>query len=485
MATDFELSDYQVVGRDWLAGLGPTIAPRPLSGSGRLPPRVVALGDDPGLGKTAQAIRALDKQGVRRFIVVGPAAVRQVWPPEIEKWEQPEVNGLGRPRIVLKATDHFHLHHWLSGRSDVLVMSYEFACKHRQTLMRELDPFQPGGKFLPVLVLDEAHYLKEPNSARTKAILGPRADGRFGLIETVGAVYWLSGSLFANETFDAWTLLHVSGATELTFATFKKEFFEAFDFKDPKTGELKTRFRVRDSKAELFKALLRGVCLRRTDKLLGLEVPTFSAQLLDGNTAFVQDFLRAHPALEDAMLRAIAEGRDPELGFSDFEHMRTLERLTAEAKAPAFVELLTYNMQNGMDAPFIVGVHTDALNIIENGLKAAGFDGWRVDGKTNASESRRTAAVKGFQAGEGDYFLGNIRAVGVGLTLTRSNRCLMFEQDWSPEVNRQAWKRIHRRGQQRKCIIEFAGLRGTVDERKVASLARKSRDMAKVDPSVD
>lgn len=111
--------------------------------------------DDMGVGKSAQLIRALDLIGAKRGLVICPAAVREVWVGEFRKFAQ-------RPRRILKGRDIQDLNLWLRGKADVLLLSYEMATAWAKRLEGDLMDF---------IIFDEAHYLKNDQSQRTRAML--------------------------------------------------------------------------------------------------------------------------------------------------------------------------------------------------------------------------------------------------------------------------------------------------------------------------
>ncbi|MFX5309745.1 SNF2-related protein, partial [Acinetobacter baumannii] len=114
------------------------------------------LFDEMGVGKSAQAVRALDEAGATRIIVVCPAAVREVWVGEFKKFSR-------RRLRIIKGRSISDLGVWLKGRADVLLLSYEMAAKWAPKI---------EGDLFDAIVFDEAHYLKNPTAARTRAMLG-------------------------------------------------------------------------------------------------------------------------------------------------------------------------------------------------------------------------------------------------------------------------------------------------------------------------
>ena len=123
-----------------------------------------ALFDEPGMGKTCQAIMAVDLLGLERIVTVCPASVRDVWPAEIRKFSK-------NPRRVIKARSIDDLNLWLRGRADWLVCSYEHATAWEKQLSKDLRD---------ATILDELHMTKSWHAKRTRAAFGHNCSGDFG-----------------------------------------------------------------------------------------------------------------------------------------------------------------------------------------------------------------------------------------------------------------------------------------------------------------
>jgi len=90
---------------------------------------------------------------------------------------------------------------------------------------------------------------------------------------------------------------------------------------------------------------------------------------------------------------------------------------------------------------------------------------------------KRTAAVKAFQAGEGELFLISLKAGGTGLNLTAADYIIHMDPWWNPAVEDQASDRAHRIGQTRPVTVYRLVLKGTV-EQKILGLHRHKRQLA-------
>ncbi len=414
------------------------------------------LFDDMGVGKTAQAIHALDLNRLKRGVVVCPAAVREVWAGEFKKFAT-------LPRRVLKGKDIQDLNLWLRGKADVLLLSYEMAASWARRMEGDVFDF---------IIFDEAHYLKSKTAQRTKAMLGSECDGSYGLARWACYAWALTGTPAPNDAADMWSLMRFCRATPLTQRIFQDRYFQK------RVGTFSSSFSIREAMLPELKQAIASFSLRRTKKDVGLQLPPIwlTTTTVDGDTAEIRELLRGYPNLEKAIVEAVEKGG---LSFLDAQHIATLRRLVAEAKAPAFTELLLEELKDGLGNVVVFGIHRGALDAISNGLQRGGVGVARFDGST--SETDRARAVQAFSGDGSDrVFLGNIRAAGTGLTLTAAADVIMFEQDWSPAANAQALMRVHRIGQKRSVNARFISLANSVDVVVAETVARKTASLIKL-----
>lgn len=416
-----------------------------------------ALHDEMGVGKTAQAIGALDRVGAFRVIVVCPAAVRQVWAGEFKKFAV-------IPRKILKAKSIHDLGVWLKGRADVLLLSYELAAKWVEHI---------EGDLFDVLIFDEAHYLKNPDSQRTRAMLGNQCDGASGLARWASYVWFLTGTPMPNDPVDVWPWLHFVGGTKMGRSPFTARYFKS------RMGTFSARQTPRDEMIPELKMALDAFRLKRTKKQAGLMLPPIhlTTTTVDGDTSEIARLLKDWPGLEQAILDAIERGG---LSFLDAQHIATLRRLVGEAKAPAYCQLAAEELRNGRDKLVIFTMHTRAAEIIASHLNSEGFPTTLFDGKT--PERQRMAHVDSFQNDPAHrVFVGNIKAAGTGQTLTAAADIDMFESSWSPADNAQALMRVHRIGQERAVRARFIMLAKSIDETVSEVVAGKTAAIARIE----
>lgn len=413
------------------------------------------LFDEMGVGKTATAIGALDLMGARRIIVICPAAVREVWCGEFKKFST-------IPRKIIKGKTIHDLGLWLKHKADVLITSYEMAAKWAPRINDLFD----------VVIFDEAHYLKSAKALRTRAMLGTYCDGTKGMAMWAAHAWFLTGTPCPNDPIDVWPFLRFTGATPFNLNAFTTRYFKS------QMGTFSSRQTPRQEMIEELRGIIGAHSIRRTKVGIGLKLPPvwLTTQTLEGDTSEIRELLRSHEGLADIIIHAVEQGGLSLL--SDMAaHIATLRRLVGEAKAPAFVEMLAEELQNGLEKVVVMGVHRKALRTVLRGMQDRGIRAVLIDGDT--SENERVASVEAFQNDPAvRVFIGNVRAAGTGLTLTAASDIIMLESSWSPADNAQALMRVHRIGQKNAVRARFISLANSIDEVVSETVARKTAAIA-------
>lgn len=437
-----ELLAYQEDGAAWLA-------PRARAG----------LLDEPGVGKTAQAVRAADKVHGVRGIVICPAAVREHWRGEFRRF------GLIHRRVCKGQTIHDYVA-WSKGLFDVLVCSYELATKWAPYIEAACEPLDFG-------ILDEAHYLKEPSTARAKAILGTDSDGVGGIIGWCRHAWWLTGTPIPNDPLDIFTFLRFAGVMPLDRRDFTRRYFKV----KPKTYS--TSQTIKPEMVSEIRALIGNNTIRRRKVDIGLQLPPIwmTSTLVDGDTSAVLDLLRQHPGLDKRIIEAVRTGS---LARMDEDCIPTLRRLIGEAKAVAYGHMIMEELNGGLDKVVVFGIHRAALLSLHQFFAARDMCSVVIQG--GVSETDRQKAMHAFQNDPAcRIFIGNIKAAGTGLTLTASAALDMLESDWTPAGNSQAIMRVHRITQTRAVRARFITLANSFDETVNEIVAQKTAAIAEVE----
>jgi hypothetical protein len=113
--------------------------------------RTFLLADEPGLGKTAEALLAAEAANAYPLLVVVPSVVKTNWAREAARWTP------RHPVTVVQGDGEA-----VDGFADIVVLNYEVLDRH----MGWLGDFDFRG-----MVVDEAHFIKNKSSQRSQRVL--------------------------------------------------------------------------------------------------------------------------------------------------------------------------------------------------------------------------------------------------------------------------------------------------------------------------
>lgn len=403
------------------------------------------LADEQGLGKTIQVIAACDALELKKVVVICPAIAKINWRREFEKW--------GRVK------------------REVIVYSYDKMTQSKE-VRNAIAAFEPD-----VLVLDEAHYLKNRQAKRTKYLYGQFCRGD-GLVRFADRVWLLSGTPFPNDVSDFWTHLKAIWQYPLNFTDYTLYFC--------KTWNGQFGMKVLGNKAERmgeFKTILKSIMLRRKTESVLKELPPLwwqdSVVEVDGwdDMAHIEND-QERAAIELILQSAITQSDVGDKLGDIAPHMASMRRLTALAKAkPIAAQLAAELKDNAYEKVVVFAYHRAALEALREGL--AEFNPAYIVGGMTAGE--RQEEIDRFQNDkECRVFIGQITACSTAITLTAANQVVFAELDWTDSTNAQASKRCHRIGQTRPVIVRSFSLHNSVDEIVNKVLRRKAQMISEV-----
>jgi SWI/SNF-related matrix-associated actin-dependent regulator of chromatin subfamily A-like protein 1 len=402
------------------------------------------LADSMGLGKSAQAIVAAHAVGAKKVVVICPAIAVPMWVREFPKWA--------------------------TGESiSPYVVSYDKVSR-RADIRAAIQIMQPD-----VLILDEAHYLKEKSSKRTKAIYGQWCRGD-GLISCAKRVWLLTGTPAPNDVSELFPHFRALWPEKLPAPGNYDAFIKQF------CNVLATPYGLKvigNKNVPELKAILKDVMIRRKaeDVLKDLPPIMWEDTVLDPVEASEElDSLETHPDIEELrqLLASLDDGED----LPDTTAMATIRRLTGIAKAPAVANMVVGELtERQYDKVILFAYHRDVIARLVDELHDFGVA--VITGQT--VQSSRAHAIDRFQNDPTcRVFIGQVTACATAVTLHAAHHVIFVEADWVPSTNVQAAKRAHRIGQTKPVIVRMIGLAGSIDEAITAVLARKSRLLSEV-----
>jgi SWI/SNF-related matrix-associated actin-dependent regulator of chromatin subfamily A-like protein 1 len=437
------------------------------------------IGDAPGLGKSMEAILLSNAMRAERTLVVCPASLRLNWEREIWNWSTiPNVSTYP----ILSAKDG------VSPEANFVIASYD--------LLRNPNIFNAMmGMRWDHLVLDEAHYLKDPRgNQRTKAICGwhDRGDFQPGIADVSGRLTMLSGTILPNQPSECYNAIRllcwqaIDGASLETFMDTYYEYGSGFVTgpyqKKDERGELYwTRGRhwsnhvrnVPTNLDDLRHRLRKHLMIRRLKQDVLTELPERQWHPFPlAVTAGMRKALK-HPGWAQA--ERLYE-LDPD-GFSDVVEtegeISTARRLLGEEKAPAVADYAEQLLLEGAEKLVIGAWHHSVLAILRERLAKYGVA--FMDGSTTAK--RKQAEVDRFQSDpQTRVILGQMLPLGEGWTLTKAQDVILAEPFWVPGKNDQLLDRVHRFGQTGDMVIGHVPVvPNSLDEKILARVIEKDQ----------
>ncbi|MFJ9248057.1 DEAD/DEAH box helicase [Streptomyces sp. NPDC101776] len=397
--------------------------------------RRVVLGDEMGLGKTVQAIAALAHlaaEGHSHFVVVCPASVLINWTREIGA------------RSTLRALpvhgpDRQDAYGEWSERGGVAITTFDTlhtlpAPVDRSSKRGRPKGDAPTGPTPGMLVVDEAHYVKNPDTRRTKsvALWTDRCD----------RVLFLTGTPMENHVEEFRTLV-----------------------RHLRPDLLPT---VRNGTAaagpQAFRTSVAPAYLRRNQEDVLTELPALVQ---------VDEWVELGVADREAYDRAVGDG--------NFMAMRRAAYAEKSAKLQRLRELVAEAADNGVKV-VVFSYFRDVLAAVEQALERPlekpEKRAKRVFGPISGSVpvARRQQLVDDFTQAPGHaVLLSQIEAGGVGLNLQAASLVILCEPQVKPTVEHQAVARVHRMGQIRTVQVHRMLAADSVDDRLLTILKNKDR----------
>ena len=405
------------------------------------------LADEPGFGKTAQAIVAADYILARKVLVVTTASARANWLAEFRMWSALPRTGAAIFTTTEKIPD-----------VDIVVVAWSNVIApaiRDQLVARQWD----------VLILDESHKAKSLEAKATQVVYGalqPRAK----------ATWCLTGTPVPNAPNDLYPMLRTlfpQALDGMTYDGFVKQFCTV----KPRWigGQMRQIVTGGRNQDELNARLAPHFLRRKADSLPPIRYSTYTLAPARAR----QSLARIEEQLDAEMILAAAETGDT----ADLEiHLGPLMRLTGQLKAVSAAELIDEELEDGHYDKIVVFHWHKAVGLaLREGLHHHGVVG--IDGSTPAD--RRQDIVERFQTDPSvKVFVGQIVAAGEAITLTAANQCFFVEASLVPKDMAQAVRRILRRGQTRPCTCRVAALSGSIDEALMRIVTRKVATIQKI-----
>jgi SNF2 family DNA or RNA helicase len=462
--------------------------------------RRALLADEPGLGKTAQTIRALRNmkktEEVFPTLIACPNTLKKNWEREYKMW-WPEARvqvikgSAGQRRKQFETDADVYIINWESLRTHSKLASYgsialarcpecgghdesvtQNRCEVHKRELNEID--------FKSVVADEIHRSKDPKSKQTRALWAATGDAdiRFAL----------TGTPIANNVLDLWSILHWLSPEEWPSKTrwidrMIDTMLNAFGgmmvigvkphMNDEFYATINPRMR-RMLKARVL-PWLPPVLKERRDVEMSTKQKKAYKQMLEVMIAELEDggAVVAPSALTQTTRLLQFASSYAEISIDEI----TGEMRTLLTEPSCKVDALMDDIKNGdfgEDSVAVCAVSRQLIELLSKALTDAKIPHGLITGAQD--EDQRQKAVDDFQSGKIKWILFTAQAGGVGITLTAARRLVMLQRPWSLVDYKQALDRVHRIGSEihDSVVIMDYVTEGTIEERVIDVLDAKA-----------
>ena len=395
------------------------------------------LADDMGLGKTYQSIVSAIESGAERILIVCPSSLKINWKREVENFcEEDDVS--------IISGSYWNPSKFTIINYDILKNFHTIEENNKEyedwELRREIVDYNPD-----LIILDEAHYVKNHKSNRGKIIKD--LVKRFG----VERVWLLTGTPIANRPMDYYNLLSIiDSPVTNNWVHYAKTYCDGRRFRKGRkyiwvtTGS--------SNLEELASKTKRTILRRKKEDVLDLPEKLVTPVYLELNNVSGYESV-----WEDYMEKRRRDGKKGNPN-KDLVEMTLLRTFISMETVPYSIEKAEEALELGKKVIIFCNFNDEMDAFIRH------FGDKSVCVRGGMSDKQKQVSVDRFQNDEKcRVFIGQIKAAGVGLTLTEAEIVIMNSLDWVPGNHEQAEDRAYRIGQNKTVNIYYMLIEKTID----------------------
>ena len=419
----------------------------------------VIIGDQPGLGKTAQAIAAVMATNQFPCLVICPSSLKINWKREWEMWTNKKA------MILTDNVKHnFHLF-YQTGLIQVFIVNYESLKKYFVKSISKTDSGKLTLKNITFkkqftdmfksVIIDESHRVKSAATQQTKFTKGICTGKEY--------IYCLTGTPVINKPKDLISQLGIIDQMP-AFGGYKNFVMrycsgpnEASNLRELNYMLTSNCFYRRD-KQDVLKDL--------PDKMRQIALCEISTrkEYTDAERDMAEYLYKYKDADDEKVARALRGEIMVKIGI--------LKNVSARGKIADVCEFVDDILESG--EKLVLFCH---LREVIHEFKKAYPKAVSITGEDD--NVARQNAVDSFQSNpKTQLIICSIKAAGVGLTLTAASRVAFVELPWTAADCDQCEDRVHRIGQKDSVTATYFLGNNTIDE-NIYKIIQAKRDIAK------
>ena len=397
------------------------------------------LADDMGLGKTTATIIAALETGSKKILIICPASLKINWQREIENYSD-------RPVYISEGKK-------FSTESDFVIVNYDILKNFHDTDPKKKNESILNQSNFDLVILDEAHMISNPQAQRTKII------NHF--VKDIKRVWLLTGTPMTSRPMNYYNLLNIiESPVAQNWMAYAIRYCQGYQFM---AGRRKVWNVTGASNLEELRDRTSKQILRRLkEDVLDLPDKIISPVYLRLKSKEYEELMGEYYDWFD-------NKKDESSSLTvQFSKLMKVRKVIANEKTKQTIEFAENIIEQGKKV-IIFTNFTDTLQTIYQhfGKQAVYLDG-------SCSKPHRQNAVDEFQENDKiKVFVGNLKAAGVGLTLTAAEVVIMNDLSFVPAEHAQAEDRAYRYGQKSNVLVYYPLYENTIEGAVYDILNRK------------
>lgn len=389
------------------------------------------LADDMGLGKTTSAVIASLESKARKILIVCPASLKINWEREIRNYSDRKV-------LIVEGRK------WGS-TFDFYIINYDIIKNYHTTDKSEdSDDYKllVNANF-DLAIVDEAHYISNATANRTRLLND--------VLDTIPKVWLLTGTPMTSRPINYFNLLKiVESPLTLNWQSYVRRYCAGYQFR---VGNRKVWNTSGASNLDELRERTKNIVLRRMKTDI-LDLPEKIVTPI-----FVELNSRMYDEEMDDFTRISNDNKDKETLTVTLNRLMKVRQLISYEKIPYTCEIIDRCLEQGKKV-IVLTNFTMTLDMLHEKYKKNSVT---LDGRMH--KDKRQENVDRFQTDDKiKIFIGNIKAAGVGITLTAAEVVIMNDLSFVPADHSQGEDRAYRYGQKNSVLVYYPIFENTVEK---------------------
>ena len=396
------------------------------------------VADDMGLGKTTSTVISSIESGSKKILIICPATLKINWKREIALYTDESV-------YIVEGKKWEEGHKYYIINYDIMKNFHEPKSKDSVLLKENFD----------LVVIDEAHYISNPQAQRTKIIND--------LVSHSERLWLLTGTPMTSRPMNYYNLLNlIESPVAANWMAYAIRYCGGYQFS---VGRRKVwNVNGATNLEELRDRTSRHVIRRLKTEVLDLPDKIITPIYQRLSSRLYEELMGEY---YDWYVNKKDESKSLTIQFSKLTKVR---QVIAEEKIATTIEVAENIIEQGKKV-IIFSNFTEPLQKIHEHFKKQSV---YLDGST--SKPARQKAVDDFQENDKvKVFCGNIKAAGVGITLTAAEAVIMNDLSFLPSDHAQAEDRSYRYGQKNNVLVYYPIFENSIEGAIYDILSRKKQ----------